>query len=244
MAKHLIVSLLIIAVIIGVIIGRSCAGQQLTDQDWASQRQKLIDQLRREGITDERVLQVMNEIPRHAFIPESRRAFSYANHPVRIGQGQTISQPFIVAYMCQELKLKPDDRVLEIGTGSGYHAAVMSRLCSKVYTIEIIPELMTTARQALDSLEFENIETRIGDGYIGWAEEAPFDAVILTAAPPEIPEPLKQQLNVGGRLIAPVGINWQELVLVERTGSGYTEKKLLPVAFVPMTGKAQEERKK
>lgn len=209
---------------------------------WQKQRQKLVTGLKADGITDESVLRAMNEVPRHAFVPKRVRSASYEDHPLPIGSDQTISQPYIVAYMCQALELTGKEKVLEIGTGSGYHAAVLSLLAEKVYTIEIIPELGKRAARTLDSLGYENIEVKIGDGYRGWLENAPFDAVILTAAPPKIPQPLLDQLKVGGRLIAPVGINWQELVLVRRGEDGYRETILLPVRFVPMTGEAQEER--
>jgi protein-L-isoaspartate(D-aspartate) O-methyltransferase len=219
------------------------AGDFSEPRDWESQRRRLVDELRQEGITDLRVLDAMMKVPRHEFIPIQFQSQSYENHPLPIGHGQTISQPYIVAYMCQALQLKPTDRVLEIGTGSGYHAAVMSLLAAEVFTIEIIPELGRGAEQKLKELRYNNVQVFVGDGYQGLPDEAPFDAVILTAAPPEIPQPLLDQLAVGGRLIAPVGESWQELVLVERTPDGYKQQSLLPVLFVPMTGKAQQEPK-
>ena len=184
----------------------------------------------------------MLKAPRHEFVPPAWRNLSYLDRPLPIGSGQTVSQPYIVAYMSQALALKPTDRLLEIGTGSGYHAAVLSLLAGQVYTIEIIADLGIQARQKLETLGYKNIELRIGDGYQGWLEKAPFDAIILTAAPAKIPQPLLDQLGLGGRLIAPVGEDFQELVLVERDSSGYRTKFLIPVRFVPMTGRAMQEK--
>ena len=207
---------------------------------WKELRLELVSGLKSKGITDERVIQAMSTVPRHEFVPRQVRADSYQDHPLPIGLRQTISQPFIVAYMCEALKLSEGDKVLEIGTGSGYHAAVMSMLAEMVYTIEIIPELGKSAAKLLEKLGYANVKVMIGDGYRGWPEYAPFDAIILTAAPPEIPQPLLDQMKVGGRLIAPIGRGWQKLVLVERTEEGYRETELLPVTFVPMTGEAQK----
>ncbi|MFO8145793.1 MAG: protein-L-isoaspartate(D-aspartate) O-methyltransferase [Gillisia sp.] len=199
------------------------------------------NQLIRRGIKDPDVLQAMREIDRELFIPEEMRDKAYYDGPLPIGKGQTISQPYIVAYMAQELKLKPDDIVLEIGTGCGYNAAVMSKLVSHVYSIEVIEWLAEYAKENLETAGIENISTRWGDGYKGWPEEAPFDAIILTAAPPAIPEPLKEQLKIGGRLLAPVGVTRQSLNLLTRTGKDtFIEKELILVSFVPMTGRAQQ----
>lgn len=199
------------------------------------------NQLIRRGIKDPDVLQAMREIDRELFIPEDMRDKAYYDGPLPIGKGQTISQPYIVAYMAQELKLKPDDIVLEIGTGCGYNAAVMSKLVSHVYSIEVIEWLAEYAKENLETAGIENISTRWGDGYKGWPEEAPFDAIILTAAPPAIPEPLKEQLKIGGRLLAPVGVTRQSLNLLTRTGQDtFIEKELILVSFVPMTGRAQQ----
>ncbi|MGM1056777.1 MAG: protein-L-isoaspartate(D-aspartate) O-methyltransferase [Bacteroidota bacterium] len=199
------------------------------------------NQLIRRGIKDPDVLQAMREIDRELFIPEEMRDKAYYDGPLPIGKGQTISQPYIVAYMAQELKLKPDDIVLEIGTGCGYNAAVMSKLVSHVYSIEVIEWLAEYAKENLETAGIENISTRWGDGYKGWPEEAPFDAIILTAAPAAIPEPLKEQLKIGGRLLAPVGVTRQSLNLLTRTGQDtFIEKELILVSFVPMTGRAQQ----
>lgn len=208
---------------------------------WELQIEYLIGQLRNEGIADERVLAAIKEVPRHLFVPEVWRKYSYENRPLPIGEGQTISQPFIVAYMCQMLELDPNDVVLEIGTGSGYHAAIMSRLAKKVYTIEIIPKLGLTAQTLLDTLGFDNVEVHIGDGYQGLAQFSPFDKIILTAAPHKIPQALLEQVKVGGRIVAPIGNELQELTIIERTEDGYESKPVLPVRFVPMTGEAENK---
>ncbi len=238
--RRLIAPLLFTFAVLALTTPLSC--RQADEASWTVQRERLVTNLAEKGITDERVLTAMKAVPRHEFVPMSQRAASYVDHPLPIGHGQTISQPYIVAYMCQALKLTGGEKVLEIGTGSGYHAAVLSLLAKEVYTIEIIPELGRSAEKLLDELGYENIEVRIGDGYQGWPEFAPFDAVILTAAPPQIPQPLLDQLSIGGRLLAPVGVGWQKLVLVERTREGLKETELLPVVFVPMTGAAQQKR--
>lgn len=194
-------------------------------------------------LTDQRVIEAIEQIPRHLFVPDSIRHRSYDNCALPIGKGQTISQPFVVAYMTQELRLKSTDRVLEIGTGSGYHAAVLSRIAGEVFSIEIIPELGNAAANLLKRLDYSNIHVRIGDGYQGWKEEAPFDAVILTAAPDVIPQPLIDQLAPGGRLIAPVGERIQQLVLLEKDIHGkIATRTLLSVVFVPMTGEAEDKQ--
>lgn len=204
-------------------------------------KEKMIeDQLKRRGIKDPRVLQAMQEVDRKDFIPGEMKSRAYEDGPLPIGEGQTISQPYIVAYMAQELKLNPEDKVLEIGTGCGYNAAVLSRLAGHVYSIEIVEWLADLARENLEKTGIKNISTRKADGFKGWPEEAPFDAVILTAAPASIPEPLKEQLKEGGRLLTPVGTSVQRLILLEKTGKNlFKEENLLPVSFVPMTGKAQ-----
>lgn len=201
-------------------------------------RQRMVDQqLVPRGISDERVLQVMREVPRHRFVPPDSQNAAYNDNPLPIGCNQTISQPYIVAYMTEMLQLKPEDRVLEIGTGSGYQAAVLSRLARRVYTIERIEELAGRARQALKNLGYENIQFRIGDGSCGWPEAGPYDAIIVTAAAPEVPPPLIDQLAPGASLVAPVGsTGYQDLVrLVKRGGRTHSEH-LTPVAFVPLVG--------
>jgi protein-L-isoaspartate(D-aspartate) O-methyltransferase len=208
---------------------------------FAELRARMVDeQLRRRGIDDPRVLAAMAEVPRHEFVPAGNRDEAYADRPLPIGWAQTISQPYIVAVMAQLAELGPGSRVLEIGTGSGYHAAVMSRLAAEVYTVEIVPPLGESARATLARLGFDNVHVKVGDGYQGWPEEAPFDAVVLTAAPPEIPRPLLDQLAVGGRLVAPVGEVDQDLRVVTRTETGFESRDVLAVRFVPMTGRARD----
>ena len=192
------------------------------------------------GVRDPSVIQAMRQVPRHQFVTESGQESSYEDRPLPIGYGQTISQPYIVAFMTEALKLQPKDKVLEIGTGSGYQAAVLAEIVSEVYTIEIIEPLAKRAGQTLSQLGYRNVSVRAGDGYQGWPTESPFDAIILTAAPDHIPQPLLDQLAVGGRLILPVGKSLQELILVNRTTDGYHQQVLLPVAFVPMTGEADQ----
>jgi protein-L-isoaspartate(D-aspartate) O-methyltransferase len=190
-------------------------------------------------ITNARVLTVMGRIPRHEFVPERLRRDAYRDYPLPIGHGQTISQPYIVAFMTEQLEPKPTDRVLEIGTGSGYQAAVLAELVAKVYTIEIVTELAQRAAADLKRLGYTNVHVRAGDGYKGWAEAAPFDAIIVTCAPERVPQPLVDQLKEGGRLIIPVGRIWnQELVLLRKRGGKLEQHAVLPVSFVPMTGEA------
>ena len=196
------------------------------------------EQLAARDIHDERVLAAMRRVPRHRFVPAADRHFAYADFPLPIGHSQTISQPYIVALMAQLADLSPGDKVLEIGTGSGYAAAVLAEMGVLVYTIEIVRPLGERALRTLLELGYDDVHVRIGDGYRGWPEEAPFDAVILTAAPPEIPQPLLDQLAVGARLVAPVGVGVQDLVVVTRTGRGFSRRTTIPVAFVPMTGEA------
>lgn len=197
------------------------------------------DQIESRGVRDPGVLKAMREVPRHEFIPAGRDSGAYGDHPLPIGSGQTISQPYIVAFMTEALELKPGDKVLEIGTGSGYQAAILSKLTPKVFSIEIVCELERSARETLDRLGFGSVRTKCADGYRGWPEEAPFDAIILTAAPEDIPPPLLEQLKDGGRLVAPVGKYPQELIKVRRKGTKFVRTTLLPVVFVPMTGEAQ-----
>ncbi|MEA3490214.1 MAG: protein-L-isoaspartate(D-aspartate) O-methyltransferase [Candidatus Omnitrophota bacterium] len=192
------------------------------------------DQIKRRGIKDERVLGAMEKVDRHLFVPDSLRYAAYRDSPLPIGHGQTISQPYIVAFMTEAARLEPGDRVLEIGTGCGYQAAVLAEIVKEVYTIEILKELADSARERLKDLGYGNVKVKWGDGYRGWAEEAPFDAIIVTAAPPDIPMKLIDQLKAGGRMVIPVGGFFQELYLVTKTGKGYEKKAILPVRFVPM----------
>ena len=198
-------------------------------------------QIRQRGVMQLEVLHAMETVPRHMFVPEESRGEAYEDHPLAIGWGQTISQPYIVALMTELLDLEGSERVLEIGTGSGYQAAVLSRVAGRVYSIEIIDKLGRQAERTLERLGYDNIEVRIGDGYEGWPKEAPFDAIILTAAPPRIPQPLLDQLVVGGRMVVPVGGYIQDLQLITKTEDGFHKRTVAPVRFVPMTGEVQND---
>jgi protein-L-isoaspartate(D-aspartate) O-methyltransferase len=207
----------------------------------AEQRRELLRIVRASGVDDERVIAAIGRVPRDQLVPADVRAMSYEDHPLPIGEGQTISQPSLVALMTQLAKIDPGDKVLEVGTGSGYQAAVLAELTDKVYTIEIVEPLASRARKDLERLGYgERVHVRIGDGYAGWKEHAPFDAIVVTAAPPEVPPPLKEQLAVGGRLVIPVGEHNQELRVIERTPDGFVEHASVLVRFVPMTGRAQQ----
>ncbi len=196
-------------------------------------------QIVRRGVHDPLVLKAILTVPRHRFVPSPMQAMAYNDSPLPIGEGQTISQPYIVACMTEALQLKESDRVLEIGTGSGYQAAVLAQIVNQVYSMEIIPSLAERASRTLKELGYGNVEVKAGNGYQGWPEKAPFDAIIVTAAPEKVPLPLKEQLKIGGRMVIPVGkfSLHQELMLLTRTGEdSWEEKRLLPVRFVPMTG--------
>jgi protein-L-isoaspartate(D-aspartate) O-methyltransferase len=192
------------------------------------------------GVSDARTIAAMRKVRRHLFVPAPSVRQAYDDHPLPIGYGQTISQPYIVAFMTEALGLRGGETVLEVGTGSGYQAAVLAELAATVYTIEIVTPLAEESKHRLEQQGFKNVHVRDGDGYKGWPEAAPFDAIMVTAAAPRIPEPLKQQLRDGGRLVIPVGDDWQELVLVTRRGERFEEKRLLPVRFVPMTGRVRQ----
>jgi protein-L-isoaspartate(D-aspartate) O-methyltransferase len=211
------------------------AGRPAADQ--RNQSQRMVDeQLRDRGIRDPRVLDAMARVPRHRFVPEDSQAAAYGDHPLPIGFGQTISQPYIVAFMTEALDLQPTDIVLEIGTGSGYQAAILGELAREVYTIEIVSELAERAERALASLGYRNVHVRTGDGYQGWPAHAPFSKIILTAAPESVPEALVDQLAVGGRMILPVGPvqGDQELRILTKTADGVVSQRSLAVRFVPM----------
>jgi protein-L-isoaspartate(D-aspartate) O-methyltransferase len=212
------------------------------DDAYSAQRAEMVrTQIRGRGIDTARVLRAMETVPRHLFVPEEARGSAYDDHPLPIGHDQTISQPYIVALMTDLLDLDGDEKVLEIGTGSGYQAAVLGELADQVFSIEIVEPLATEARARLAELGYANVHVRAGDGYRGWPEEAPFDVIILTAAPPEIPQPLIDQLAVGGIMAAPVGDVYQELLVLEKSATGLSRREVIPVRFVPMTGEAQEK---
>ena len=214
------------------------AGLQRATESIEAERRRMVDeQLRRRDIRDARVLDAMLTVPRHLFVPEAQRAEAYGDFPLPIGYDQTISQPYIVAFMTQALKIERSHRVLEIGTGSGYQAAVLGQLVDRVYTIEIVASLADRARRTLADLGYRNIEVRTGNGYLGWPEHAPYDRVMVTAAPDAVPPALVQQLKMGGLMAIPVGIGEQQLLILQRTPAGMETLSTLPVRFVPMTGK-------
>jgi protein-L-isoaspartate(D-aspartate) O-methyltransferase len=208
------------------------------DPTRAKERSRMVEtQLVARDIRHQGVLNAMRRVPRHRFVPESRQAEAYDDTPLPIGEGQTISQPYIVAYMSEVLDPRPTDRVLEIGTGSGYQAAVLAGLVKEIYTIEIVPTLATRAQGVLDELGYANVRTRTGDGYRGWPEAAPFDKIIVTAAPDEIPQTLVDQLATGGIMVVPVGRGQQIMTILRRTPDGIVKRETIPVLFVPMIKK-------
>ena len=206
---------------------------------WGEARRRMLEeQLRARGIRDPRVLEAMEAVPRETFVPAAERALAYEDSAVPLGQGQTVSQPYMVAVMTEALRPRPDDRVLEIGTGSGYQTAVLARLVAEVYSIERFDALADDARRRLDALGVENVRIRVGDGTLGWPEHAPFDAILVTAGAPAVPPPLREQLSEdGGRLVIPVGDHrLQELVRLERRGTEWHRDELLGCRFVPLVG--------
>jgi protein-L-isoaspartate(D-aspartate) O-methyltransferase len=203
-------------------------------QDFAAQRARMVaEQIEARGITDARVLDSLRKVPREEFVPGEFRTLAYADRPLPIGEGQSISQPYVVALMTELLGIKPGARVLEIGTGSGYQAAVLAEMGAEVWSIEIVDSLARTSAERLKRLGYKQVRVRQGDGYRGWPEQAPFDAILVTAEPPEIPPALKEQLGAAGRLVLPLR---RELVVVTRTPQGFSSRSVIPVLFVPMTG--------
>jgi|WetSurMetagenome_2_1015567.scaffolds.fasta_scaffold146514_2 protein-L-isoaspartate(D-aspartate) O-methyltransferase len=217
---------------------------QLTEKDFEILRKEMVaKQLISRDITDTAVLKAMSTVPRHLFVPLSARNLSYHDSALHIGYEQTISQPYIVALMTQLLSVKPGEKVLEVGTGSGYQAAVLAEMGNEVFTIEIIPELGVRAEKLLHKLEYSKVVVKIGDGYLGWPEKSPFDAIIVTCAPESIPEPLKSQLKEGGRMVIPVGErNVQQLYLLTKKAGKITQKKIIDVRFVPMVDEKGKSR--
>jgi protein-L-isoaspartate(D-aspartate) O-methyltransferase len=217
------------------------AGPPATDE-FAKARRAMVEGLRAQGVEDKRTLEVMLQVPRHEFVPPDQRAFAYEDYPLPIGEDQTISAPYIVAFMTWKLDPKPTDTVLEIGTGSGYQAAVLSPLVKHVYTIEIIESLGKSAEERLKRLGYDNVTVRVGDGYQGWPEYAPFDKIIVTCAPTHPPQPLIDQLRDSGVMVIPYGELWdQNLYILEKRGGRVHQQAVLPVRFVPMTGEAERK---
>ncbi|MFZ0960278.1 MAG: protein-L-isoaspartate(D-aspartate) O-methyltransferase [Terriglobia bacterium] len=221
--------------------GRSATGEELPRADSAElpetreARERMVqEQIAARGIRDPRVLEAMRKVPRHRFVPPKMQPSAYEDSALPIGLGQTISQPYVVAFMTEALELQPQDRVLEIGTGSGYQAAVLSVLAREVYSLEILPQLGKEAEARLKEMGYANVRVRIGDGYRGWPEAAPFDAILVTAAPLDVPPALVAQLRPGGRMVVPVGRYEQDLIRLRRTAKGLERESLLPVRFVPM----------
>lgn len=210
----------------------------ITSEQLESQRQQMVElQLDRRGIKDERVLGAMAKVPRHCFVNSQDRDSAYSDRPLAIGYDQTISQPYIVAYMTQAAKIKPEDKVLEIGTGCGYQTAILGEIARRVYSIEIQPQLTEIARATLDRLGYQNIELKTGNGYRGWTEHAPYDAIIVTAAPAKVPPALVEQLAVGGTMVIPVGARRQNMTVLTKTEEEALANKTIPVRFVPMREK-------
>jgi len=215
----------------------ACAGAEPTNgqDNFQAMRERMVEtQIRARDVKNPAVLRAMARVPRHLFVPDDMRPFAYDDRPLPIGRGQTISQPYIVAYMTEALQLEPAHSVLEVGTGSGYQAAVLADLASQVHSIEIVPDLAEHAKRALANAGYRNVEVRTGNGYLGWPDRAPFDRIIVTAAPPEIPQVLVDQLAVGGIMVVPVGTDYQEMVIITKTSDGVTQKRTIEVRFVPM----------
>jgi len=234
--------------ILPLVLTQCTDGRRVSDSnpkgELKAMREKMVEtQIKARGVKDPRVLSALLKIERHRFVPEKYLDSAYSDQPLPIGEGQTISQPYIVALMTELLELKGNEKVLEIGTGSGYQAAVLAELAKEVYTIEIIEPLASTARERLSELGYQNVKVKAGDGYLGWPEVAPFDAIIVTAAPDHIPQPLVEQLKEGGRMVLPLGTFTQELKkIVKRSGKMETID-VIPVLFVPMTGEGVKQKR-
>jgi len=199
------------------------------------ERERMVEaQIEARGVKDKRVLAAMRKVPRHMFVPENMKSYAYQDEPLLIGEGQTISQPYIVAYMSESLRLMGDETVLEVGTGSGYQAAILAEVVKEVFTVELVEILSLRAQEILRELGYENIHFKVGDGTLGWKENAPYDAIMVTAAPAKVPKALQEQLKIGGRMVIPVGSAFQELVLITREKRKFRKRKLLPVRFVPL----------
>jgi protein-L-isoaspartate(D-aspartate) O-methyltransferase len=220
-------------------VAMACADAETSGQDtFHAMRERMVEtQIVAREVRTESVVQAMRRVPRHLFVADDLRPFAYDDRPLSIGRGQTISQPYIVAYMTEALQLAPAHTVLEIGTGSGYQSAVLAEIVKQVYSTEIIPDLAERALRALAEAGIRNVEVRTANGYFGWPEHAPFDRIIVTAAPPEIPQALVDQLAIGGMMVVPVGTSHQEIVVVTKTPGGAAQKRTIEVRFVPMVSK-------
>jgi len=225
------------------VLSLGCGGREMASEDdhWAKLRDDMVtSQIAARGVRDKAVLAALRAVPRHLFVPIDMQAEAYADHPLPIGEGQTISQPYIVGLMTELLQVKAGDRVLEIGTGSGYQAAVLAAMGCEVFTIEIRGALAREAEKRLASLGYKKIHVRAGDGYAGWPEAAPFAGIVVTAAPERVPDPLLEQLAVGGQLVIPVGSFYQQLkVITHKAENDFPERDVIPVRFVPMTGRVE-----
>jgi protein-L-isoaspartate(D-aspartate) O-methyltransferase len=239
-------SAMAIAVGLGLVSGCSPQGGHSSEPpgpDWTAHRDQMVrTQIEARGVKDPQVLASMRAVPRHLFVPDSYRDVAYSDSPLPIGEGQTISQPYIVALMTELLEVEPGDRVFELGTGSGYQAAILAEMGVEVYTIEIKTGLCQHADSVLRELGYETAHVRCGDGYGGWPDAAPFDGIIVTAAPDRIPDPLLGQLRDGARMVIPVGDFYQELKVITRSGDTFQERSVIPVRFVPMTGEIERQR--
>src|SRR5215475_1329514 len=219
------------------------AAQVREDSPLAARQRMVEEQIKARGIKDEGVLAAMLKVPRERFVPSGVAPLAYADRPLPIGYGQTISQPYIVAFMTEALQVTNNKKVLEIGTGSGYQAAVLGELAREVYTIEIVPQLADRARDTLAALGYRNVHVRTGDGYLGWPEQAPFDAIMVTAAPDHVPQPLVDQLGLDGRMIIPVGVIYQDILLVSRTPTGIIQQRTIPARFAPLVRPPRQVRR-
>ena len=233
--------LILICTVMAGLVMSGCNGRLSSEADeTVSRRERMVEQqIEARGVRDNAVLEAMRTVPRHEFVPEMSQEQAYIDSPLPIGEGQTISQPYIVALMSELLEVGKGQRVLEIGTGSGYQAAVLAAMGVDVYTIEILPRLCRQAEDTLRSLGFDRVHVRCGDGYGGWPEVAPFSGIIVTAAPERVPQPLLDQLALGGKMVIPVGSFYQELKVITRTEDGFEERSVIPVRFVPMTGEIE-----
>lgn len=234
----LIITLVLIIISNGLVFAQEAVTQASPTLDFKNLRERMVKyQIEQRGVKDRGVLEAMLKVERHRFVPKDLQHLAYEDMPLPIGEGQTISQPYIVALMTEALQLEGNEKVLEIGTGSGYQAAILAELVREVYTIEILPKLANQAQKLLDELGYRNIKVKCGDGYLGWPEVSPFDAIIVTCAPPEVPPPLIEQLAEGGRMVIPVGTAYQELKLLVKTQGRIEQKSIIPVRFVPMIRK-------